>query len=216
MKNQIDKTSWTRKEHFELFRNLDEPYFGVCINIECGEALFRCKTDGFSFYLYCIHNVLLATDMTAEFRLRIEGEQVYLYDHIHAGTTVPRANGTFGFARLPFKRNLNEFLISANDAIAEVKSRSDLIRPTGDDLIRFSSIPWLAFTSLSHAHNTGNKESCPRITFGKITSSGNTSQIPMSVHVHHGLVDGIHLANFLDRFQQLMDGHSVQSAQIHQ
>ncbi|TYP97099.1 chloramphenicol acetyltransferase [Sphingobacterium allocomposti] len=30
--------------------------------------------------------------------------------------------------------------------------------------------------------------------------------MPVSIHVHHGLVDGYHVGLFIDRYQELMDG----------
>ena len=30
--------------------------------------------------------------------------------------------------------------------------------------------------------------------------------MPMSVHVHHGLMDGLHVGQFVDFFQDLMNG----------
>jgi chloramphenicol O-acetyltransferase type A len=29
--------------------------------------------------------------------------------------------------------------------------------------------------------------------------------MPMSIHVHHGLVDGLHLGQFVDYFQEIMN-----------
>jgi chloramphenicol O-acetyltransferase type A len=53
---------------------------------------------------------------------------------------------------------------------------------------------------LSHA---AFPDSCPKISFGKMTVSKKRT-MPMSIHVHHGLMDGLHLDN-LDYFQEIMN-----------
>jgi chloramphenicol O-acetyltransferase type A len=38
----------------------------------------------------------------------------------------------------------------------------------------------------------------------KISENGERT-MPMSIHVHHGLIDGMHLGQFVDFFQSIMD-----------
>ena len=78
-------------------------------------------------------------------------------------------------------------------------------RYAGQDIIRYSVLPWLNFTSLSHAMDAAKADSAPRITFGKITDVNGRCTMPVSIHVHHALADGLHVAQFLDLFQQHLD-----------
>ena len=75
-----------------------------------------------------------------------------------------------------------------------------------DNLIHFSAIPWLNFTSLSHARSFTFPDSCPKVSFGKMMVSPTGKRtIAMSVHVHHALMDGLHMGQFVDYFQELMN-----------
>ncbi|HJY13751.1 MAG TPA: CatA-like O-acetyltransferase, partial [Flavobacterium sp.] len=74
-----------------------------------------------------------------------------------------------------------------------------------DNLIHFSAIPWLNFTSLSHARSHTFPDSCPKISFGKMITDNGKKTMAMSVHVHHGLMDGLHVGQFVDLFQELMN-----------
>jgi chloramphenicol O-acetyltransferase type A len=38
-----------------------------------------------------------------------------------------------------------------------------------------------------------------------ITLDNGKKTMPMSVHVHHGLMDGLHVGLFIDFFQELMN-----------
>ncbi|HAI84531.1 MAG TPA: chloramphenicol acetyltransferase, partial [Chitinophagaceae bacterium] len=56
------------------------------------------------------------------------------------------------------------------------------------------------FTSLSHARSFSFADSCPKISFGKMTVNQDKRTMPVSVHVHHALMDGYHVAQFIDLF----------------
>jgi chloramphenicol O-acetyltransferase type A len=73
-------------------------------------------------------------------------------------------------------------------------------------VIHFSAVPWLDFTSVSHARSFSFPDSCPKITFGKaVEEAPGRKSMAVSVHVHHGLVDGSHVGLFAERFQHLLN-----------
>jgi chloramphenicol O-acetyltransferase type A len=92
----------------------------------------------------------------------------------------------------------------ASAELDRVKRRNDLERYAGQDLIRFSVLPWFDFTSISHARNFSAQNSAPQITFGKITEVGERFTMPVSIHVHHALVDGLHVARFVTQFERYL------------
>ncbi len=72
-------------------------------------------------------------------------------------------------------------------------------------MIRYSVLPWFDFTSVSHARDFPRGDSAPLITFGKITEAVSRRTMPVSIHAHHALVDGLHVAQFVEKFQQALD-----------
>jgi chloramphenicol O-acetyltransferase type A len=80
------------------------------------------------------------------------------------------------------------------------------------NLIRFSTLPWLDFSSVSHARDFSKDDSAPRITFGKITDANGRRTMPISIHVHHALTDGMHVAQFVDHLQGLLNTPDSQAA----
>ena len=73
------------------------------------------------------------------------------------------------------------------------------------DTIHDSSFPWHKLTGLTHSRNFKYLDSVPKITFGKMYSIGNEFKLPIAINVHHGLMDGFHIAKFLEVFQDLLD-----------
>jgi chloramphenicol O-acetyltransferase type A len=45
----------------------------------------------------------------------------------------------------------------------------------------------------------------PKIVFGRHREAGGRRWMPVSVEVHHALVDGLHVGRFFERFQALLD-----------
>jgi chloramphenicol O-acetyltransferase type A len=77
------------------------------------------------------------------------------------------------------------------------------------DLIHFTSLPWLAFTSVSHPRNWGREDSVPKIAIGRHQEAADGTGrrlLPLSVEVHHALMDGVHVARFYERVQERLGG----------
>ena len=208
MKHKINLATWNRKEHFEFFSGFDEPYFGITANVDCTYAYAKAKDKGESFFLYYLYQSAQAVHAVDAFKLRIENGVVFLYDKIHISTTIGRKDGTFAFSFIPFEADWNSFVQHANNEIDKVKSGSGL-RMNKDarraDSVHYSSLPWVRFTSLSHARQYSYPDSVPKISFGKVYIEGKRRKIPVSIHVHHALADGYHVGQYLDVFQQKLD-----------
>jgi chloramphenicol O-acetyltransferase type A len=92
----------------------------------------------------------------------------------------------------------------ASVEVERVRQRHNLERYPEANLIRYSTLPSFDFTSISHARDFSKDDSAPRITFGKITEADSRT-MPVSIHVHHALADGLHVAQFVDHFQKFLD-----------
>ncbi len=204
----LDVASWARRQHFELFRAFDNPFFSVCVEVDATAAWEpRRRAGSPSFYVLILFHSLRAANETEAFRLRLRGERVWVHDSVRASATILREDDTFGFGIFPPAPDLARFNDRAIPEMARAKQPRELEipRPGEDDLIYHSSLPWMRFTAFSNALN-GGKDSVPRIVFGKCTQDGNRWLMPVAVEVHHALVDGLDVARFFDRFQEGLAG----------
>ncbi|HEY4010623.1 MAG TPA: CatA-like O-acetyltransferase [Acidobacteriaceae bacterium] len=201
---QVDLSTWERRSIFELFNAYSEPYHGVCLRVDCTETFRYAKTHRISVFLSLLHRSLLAANQTENFKTRVVDGAVWAYKTIHGGSAVGRPNGTIGFAHYAYRPHLMEFAREASLALERVKNRTDLERYPGQNIIRYSVLPWFDFTSISHARDFAASDSAPKITFGKITEANGRWTMPVSIHVHHGLADGSHVAEFLEHFEHAL------------
>lgn len=203
----LDLKNWNRSEHFEFFKNYDQPFFGITAEVDVTKAYLNNVNIKGAFFLYYLHKSLVAINSLEPFRYRIdENGEVVVYDIIRAGATINRPDGTFSFSYLPYHLKFEEFEEDASSIIKEIKTTKGL--PNTDrsqDVAYFSAIPWVKFTSLEHAMKSNAGDSVPKIAFGKWEERDGKKYMPVSVHVHHALMDGVHVGEFYRLFQQLLN-----------
>ena len=71
-------------------------------------------------------------------------------------------------------------------------------------VIHFTTLPWIAFSSFSHARNWGREDSVPKVSFGRIEADGARLWLPFSVEVHHALMDGLHLGRYIQGMETVL------------
>lgn len=206
MKRELNISTWNRKEHFEFFSKFEEPFFGTTIQFDCTKAHSKTKELGVSFFAYYLHKTLAAVNNIENFKYRIQDGKVFIYDKINVSSTILRDDKTFGFSEVEYDENLNVFIENYNTEATRVKNLPGLItKEYSENLIHFSALPWVNFTSISHSRSFTLPDSCPKFSFGKMTEKNGRKKMSMSVHVHHGLVDGYHLGLFFEEFERLMN-----------
>jgi chloramphenicol O-acetyltransferase type A len=201
----LDLERWPRRATFEFFRGFDKPYFDICAPLEVGPLVdfVRARPDT-SFFLTYLYLSLRIANESEPFRYRLSEGRVLVHDRIHAGTTIPIADERFDFAYLDYDEDFGRFHAAAREAMARARADGGRMEARDDrtDLIHYSAVPWVSFTSLSHARNWGREDSVPKIVFGKVSDQNGRRFMPVSVEVHHALMDGLHVGRYLEKLQE--------------
>ncbi len=207
MPRELDLATWPRRPHFDFFRTFDQPFFNLCSEVDVTALVERCTGPGSpSFFLASLFLCLKAANEVEPMRYRLRGDRVIVHEVIHGGSTLLRPDETFAFGYFDFLPDFEAFAAAARPVIDEVRSGLPRLepRPERDDLIHFSPIPWVSFTSFAHARRFERGDSVPKIVFGKHRADGSRRLMPVSVEVHHALADGLHVGRFLSRFEELL------------
>ena len=206
MKQLLNIEEWSRKDHFTFFKEFEEPFFGICATVDCTAAFNYCRENDVSFFLFYLHCSLRAANETTPFRYRINENQVFVYEQVNASPTINRPDGSFGFSYMDYEPDFNRFAEMAKLEIERIQNSRGLTPAvSGENVIHYSSIPWINFTALSHARSFRFKDSSPKISFGKMTEENNRRKMPVSVHVHHALMDGYDVGRHFELFETLLN-----------
>lgn len=203
MPDELNTDTWARREAYEHFRHFDQPQFNLCVRLDAAALKAATKARGASFALACHHIALGLVNRHPAFRLRLEGGRVLAYPTVHGSTTVARADDSFGFAFLEHRPDFAGFAQAARAAMdAAARREPDPPPPPGEfTLAYFTTLPWLHFTGLTHARRRGVDESVPRFAFGRLLADGPRLWLPLSVEVHHALMDGVHVGRWVQDFE---------------
>jgi chloramphenicol O-acetyltransferase type A len=206
MAKQLDVASWARREVFEFFRDFDKPYFNICTRLDVTNLLSRLRGRSSGGVSLAYHYFALRTANEIEpFRYRLSDGKVLVHEIIHGGTTILLPNESFGLVYFDYIEDFETFLTEARAAVDEARTKGTF-RPMADDArIHFTTLPWVSFTSFSHARNWKREDSVPKIAFGKFLHENDRIFLPISVEVHHALVDGLHVGQYLERLQQALN-----------
>lgn len=204
MSGFIDLDTRKRREHFSIYMGLANPFWSICADVDVTRLWRHChRTNDYSFSIAAIYLALLAANETEPFRLRIRENKVWLHDRIDVSTTVLRADETFAFAIFPLAGTFSEFQTHAR-AEAQIARTSETLGAAvsgRDNLIYHSTLPWIRFTAVSNPTD-GVQDCIPRLVFGRCSEQEGRWLMPVAVEVHHGLVDGIDVARFFERFER--------------
>lgn len=211
MARYLEIEKWHRRQHFEFFKSFDNPFFNICANVDVTSLLNLVHASkSISFFISYHFLSMKAANEVEPFRYRLRGDSVLIHERIHAGTTLLLADESFTFVYFDYTEDFEVFHTRAKASIASAqvgKSRLDE-RAEEDDLIHHSVVPWITFNSISHARNWGRTDSIPKIAFGKYRQDGDRIVMPISVEVHHALMDGLHVGRYFERLESYLSDPS--------
>ncbi len=150
---------------------------------------------------------LKAANEIEPFRYRLRDGKVLVHEVINGGTTLILPNETFTLVYFDHAESFTKFMEGATKAVAEIRSGDGGFCPKHEDDARIhcTTLPWIAFTSFSHARRWWHKEdSVPKISFGKFVHENGRTLMPFSVEVHHALMDGLHVGRYIERIEEML------------
>jgi chloramphenicol O-acetyltransferase type A len=201
----IDMQTWSRREHFKVFRAFDHPHFSMCADVDLTTFYQVVKQRGFSFTVAIVYVLSRAANAIPEFRYRIREGKVVEHEIVHPSVTILTDEDLFSFCTIDYAENFSEFAARTAERIAHVKENLTLKdEPGQDDLLFMSAIPWVSFTSFTHPLHLQPADSVPRLAWGKFFEDGKYLKMPLSVQGHHALIDGIHMGRFYEEVQDYL------------
>jgi chloramphenicol O-acetyltransferase type A len=202
----VDLATWPRRSAFELFRHFDKPWFSVCVRVDVSALKpALAQLGGGRFSLACHHAALREAHRVRAFRLRFDGPGVQVLGTVRGSTTVPRPDGSFGFATLLYDADFSRFAAQGASAVQAARDGHVPLHVEADEhsFIHFTTLPWLHFTSFTHAREQAHAD-IPKLAFGRVQADGGRQWMPLALEVHHALMDGADVGDFVQGYEAAM------------
>ena len=199
---EVNFSDWKRARHYELFAGRDYPFVGLTTELDISEWDAARRRSGRKFFPAFLHSVMLAMNAIENFRYRIAGDKVFLYEKVDPAFVVFDAREElFYFALMEMTDHAGEF----DRKVEEAKRLALAKRNLGEerhDVIYATSTPWISFTGTIQPMVLARPDSIPRVIWGKVKRDGDAVSIPFSITGHHGLIDGFHVSRLLEMIRK--------------
>lgn len=199
----IDLETYPRRSHFEFFSAMAYPYVGLTANMDVTRLVQAAKDRGSSPFMACLWAAANAANSVPELRQRIVDGKIAEFDHCDTAHTVALPDRTFCNCRTDCRMGFEEFLVYGRQQQDEAKTHHGFVSTKDDetDLIFVSCVPWVAFTQVIQPAPIP-ADCNPRIVFGKFIHDGEKVNMPLAIQCNHALVDGRHIGEFYQAFEE--------------
>ena len=157
-------------------------------------------------YRACLYAIGAGVHAVPALLMRFQDEKIVQHDMSWLAPTVPKKDGGFNYADIPYHADFATFEAEAI-RIIDAAAVSDDLGETEDPFAAvtfLSCLPWMDYTSINNALR--DKDDCtPRVSWGKIVDESGRSRMSMTLEVHHALVDGADVGAYFEKVQNVLD-----------
>lgn len=209
MEQRVDKAAWSRRELFEFFSGVSNPYYMVTFRQDVTKLYHYVKQHGLSFYYTLIYCCTRAINQVAAFCYTIRGGEVYRLDErMPSFTDLKKGSKQFHIVTMPCRGSAEEFSRAARVRSENQQKFIDQALET-DGLIYFPCLPWVDMTALTNERKLqapdARDDSIPRLAWGRYNVIGDRVELGISIEVNHRLIDGLHIGQFAQTLTEEMD-----------
>ncbi len=221
----IDLNSYPRRAHLEYFMGMEHPQLNITADVDVTELKAFCERNGCSFFLSFLHAVALAADSIPQFRQRIHrltaeelkarpslpkegplsGFELREYAESPTSHTEPTGEELYCYCCLHHHMPWEEYIAEAAVRQRMARARGSLEEDPEIEAFYFPTcLPWIHYRDVVHPM-TDRFDSNPRFSWGRFEPDyRGRLMMPLTVAVHHGLVDGLHIGKFYRAVEQNM------------
>ena len=213
----IDLSRYPRREHFEHFLTMENPFVCMTVRMDITAWLSWQRRTGRPFFLCFQYAAVQAANRIPALRQRILDGGIVEYDFCHPSYTVALPDGTYRYCMVRADQPLAPYLEEGRIKQAEALQAEGL-QEEGDALSQLfiTCVPWLSFEALQMPFS-GRGFSNPSIAWGQyekdtrlVLLNGEITQqetvtIPVVLMVNHALADGKHIAEFFANLEQELE-----------
>lgn len=209
---EIDMNTWKRKEIYDFFSKISNPFYMISFTIDVTEIKMFTKRNNCSFYYALIFLCTKAMSCIENFQYVCIDNKVYLIDErIPSFTDRKHDSEYFHITNVPTGNDIIEFCKRAREISGKQESFIDLSQEN-NNLVYFSCFPTLRLTALTNEFDILNSnhpsDNVPRIAWGKYENRNDRLELTISLEVNHRFIDGVHIEKFYAELTKMIENLS--------
>ena len=200
----VDRAAWPRRELFDFFSPMSQPFFSVTFRQDVTRLYQFAKENRLSFYHSLVYLCTRAVNGVEAFRYALRGEDLVLFDQrIPSFTDLKPGAEQFHIVTLPMEADIRAFCAAARAKSAAQTTFLD--QEDSLDLIYFTCLPWVELTALTNERAFDPDDAVPRIAWGRYAQEGDRTVLHISLELNHRFVDGLHVGRFHQELTKLLE-----------
>lgn len=204
MTHIVDRAAWPRRELFDFFSPMSQPFFSVTFRQDVTRLYQFTKENRLSFYHSLVYLCTRAVNGVEAFRYALRGKDLVLFDRRNPSFTDLKPGAErFHIVTLPMEEDLQTFCAAARAKSAAQTTFLD--QEDSLDLIYFTCLPWVELTALTNERNFDPDDAVPRIAWGRYAQEGDRTVLHISLELNHRFVDGLHVGRFHQELTKLIE-----------
>lgn len=187
-----------RQQTFDFFANYPDPYYSISFDLDATAIKAFAKASGDPVYRSLCYFFTRAMGRIEDFRYRLRGGDLVLYEELHIGMTVPAPGRRFSFVHLHYDDDLAAFRRQADEVDQLGRQQAVLDQEEHTNYIYITAIPKVPFTSFAHAPGRERTDGAPRVAFGHFHEREGRLWVPVGITINHLFIDGVALGELYE------------------
>lgn len=196
MIKEIDK--FDRLEIFNHYNSCDNPFLIITTKLDVTDIVDYCKIKN---HFYATMGFLVGKSVMNidNFRYRVKEGKFYYCENIITNYTDILSNGNIGYFDVPLLADYNDYIRNYDEEKQNFLKDEDYMTNNELNEIWISSIPWFKCTNLIPPFD--KKNTIPMFFWDKYELENDKYYVNFTILVHHGFVDGSHVAKFINELE---------------
>ena len=188
----IDKETWPRREHYDFFVPMSDPFYTLTFPVDVTALRAWCKANRQPFYPAMVYAVTKAMEKVDAFHYKDRDGVIVRHDTLVPSFTDLKPGGDlFYIVTLEAGEDPADFCRRAKEQSAAQTAFITDEPWDGDQLVYFTCLPWFPV-------------SVPRAAWGRWEEQGDRTSLLVSLELNHRLLDGVHVGKCYEALNEWM------------
>ena len=211
-RTKIDKKNWERREIFDFFSSVSNPFYMVTFKQDVTNLHNYTKNHGISFYYGLVYLCNKAINDVDAFSYVTERDEIFhLKERLPSFTDLKKGSELFHIVTMDEGEIKGDIKAFCQRAAVKSSNQEEFIcyEDEKEDLIYFSCVPWIEMTALTNERDLASPkakdDAIPHIAWGRYENVDGRKVLHISIEVNHRFIDGIHIGKFYQKLTELID-----------